>query len=323
MFNQERMQIHDPVYGDFTITEPVLVELINSKPVQRLKKIKQFGLPQELVNILHFSRYDHCLGVMLLLRKLGASIEEQAAGLLHDVSHLAFSHVVDWVFGDPSKEDYQDSIHKTFIINTEIPTILKKHNLDVERIMHLDHFSLLENHAPDLCADRVDYSLRELQGWDEKELVAEVVQNLISHKGEIILKNKITAERFARAYSRLQRERWAEVKQNIQYHLFAKMLKDALENKIITEKDFYEHDEYVMNKLKNAKGEKLATELEKMKNVKYRPGTELQSKPKMRYIDPKYREGKVYRLSETNKAFKEFLAEQKRINDLGINVDIL
>jgi HD superfamily phosphohydrolase len=34
---------------------------------------------------------------MLLVRRLGASLEEQIAALLHDVSHTAFSHVIDSV----------------------------------------------------------------------------------------------------------------------------------------------------------------------------------------------------------------------------------
>lgn len=37
---------------------------------------------------------------MLLLRKLGASLEEQLASLLHDISTFAVSHVADWVFAE-------------------------------------------------------------------------------------------------------------------------------------------------------------------------------------------------------------------------------
>lgn len=37
---------------------------------------------------------------MLLNRQLDASMEEQIVALLHDVSHTAFSHVIDYVFDD-------------------------------------------------------------------------------------------------------------------------------------------------------------------------------------------------------------------------------
>ncbi len=89
------MIINDAIYGKYKINEPVLVELIKSRPMQRLKKIAQLGIPDRFYHIRGFSRFEHSLGVMLLLRKLNASLEEQAAGLLHDVSHTAFSHVVD------------------------------------------------------------------------------------------------------------------------------------------------------------------------------------------------------------------------------------
>ncbi len=34
---------------------------------------------------------------MMLVNRLGGSLEEQIAALLHDVSHTAFSHVIDYV----------------------------------------------------------------------------------------------------------------------------------------------------------------------------------------------------------------------------------
>lgn len=78
--------VNDILYGNF-IVEPVLEALINSKAVQRLKNVHMAG-PAYLTNSLwNETRYEHSIGVMLLVRKLGGSIEEQAAALLHDVSH--------------------------------------------------------------------------------------------------------------------------------------------------------------------------------------------------------------------------------------------
>ncbi len=107
------IKIKDPLYGKFEITEPILIELINSKPIQRLKKIWQHGLPQKYYYRKTFTRYDHSIGVMLLLRKLNASLEEQIAGLLNDASHAAFSHVVDFLYKN-KEEEYGDNILKEF-----------------------------------------------------------------------------------------------------------------------------------------------------------------------------------------------------------------
>jgi len=165
------MEISDSLYGNFKISENVLEELVNGKSIQRLKGISQFGIPEGYFHRKNFSRYEHSIGVFLLLRKLNASLEEQIAGLLHDVSHTAFSHVIDWVLGDPTKEDYQDLNHLKIISNSEIPKILKKHSFDYERISQLESFPLLERESPSLCADRVDYSLREIHHNGKKDLV--------------------------------------------------------------------------------------------------------------------------------------------------------
>ena len=85
------MKIEDRVYGEEEIREKVLVDLINCKSIQRLKGLAQFGLPDEYYHRNGFSRYEHSLGVLIFLRKFGTDLNEQIAGLLHDVSHTAFS----------------------------------------------------------------------------------------------------------------------------------------------------------------------------------------------------------------------------------------
>lgn len=89
------MNIADPIYGKMRIQKPVLIELLSAPSVIRLKNISQFGIPDQYYHLKNYSRFEHSVGVMILLRKLGASVEEQAAGLLHDVSVSAFSHIIN------------------------------------------------------------------------------------------------------------------------------------------------------------------------------------------------------------------------------------
>jgi hypothetical protein len=86
------MILKDPLYGSFKIKEKVLLDLLKSQPVQRLKGVSQQGFPKRetKTDFPIFTRYEHSVGVMLLLRRLNASVEEQVAGLIHDVSHTAF-----------------------------------------------------------------------------------------------------------------------------------------------------------------------------------------------------------------------------------------
>ncbi|MGL5642811.1 MAG: HD domain-containing protein, partial [Paraclostridium sp.] len=89
-------KIVDYIYGEFEL-EDVLIELINCDAVQRLKYIHQVGATYLIKEELNVNRLEHSIGVMLLIRMLGGSLKEQIAGLLHDISHTAFSHVIDFV----------------------------------------------------------------------------------------------------------------------------------------------------------------------------------------------------------------------------------
>ena len=68
--------VTDYIYGEFEI-EDILEELINCKAVQRLKKIHQVGATYLVQKNLNVTRYEHSLGVMLLIKRLGGSLEEQ------------------------------------------------------------------------------------------------------------------------------------------------------------------------------------------------------------------------------------------------------
>ncbi len=104
------MLYKDKIYGQTEISEPVVLELINSPSMQRLKGVSQHGHFEPYFPNTAFSRFEHSLGVFILLKKFGAGLPEQIAGLLRDVSHTAFSHVADYVFSDGSgeKQNFQD-----------------------------------------------------------------------------------------------------------------------------------------------------------------------------------------------------------------------
>ncbi|MBT2664897.1 hypothetical protein J7J00_05270 [Bacillus sp. ISL-4] len=123
------MIVLDSIYGKY-IVEGVLEELILSIPVQRLKGIHQGGASYLVNEKWDVTRFDHSPGVMLLIKALAGSLEEQIAGLLHAVSHTAFSHVIDFVL-DCKDEDYHEKIYEHVIMESEIPFILKKYGYDI------------------------------------------------------------------------------------------------------------------------------------------------------------------------------------------------
>jgi hypothetical protein len=152
----------DIFYGPVDIEEPVLLELIESPAFQRLKSIHQYGVAYYTTHREEYSRYDHSLGVFTILRAKNCSLEEQIAGLLHDVSHTVFSHVGDLIFGRPYQDkDYQTSILQHYIEKSGLQNILKKYNISPNQILPVeDSYPALEQKLPNLCADRIDYNIQ-------------------------------------------------------------------------------------------------------------------------------------------------------------------
>ncbi|MBM3255849.1 MAG: HD domain-containing protein [Candidatus Moranbacteria bacterium] len=85
----------DRIYGKIKITEPIILELINCPSIQRLKGIDQAGYSKPWFSGIPRTRFEHSMGVFILLKKYNACLEEQIAGLIHDASHLTFSHAKD------------------------------------------------------------------------------------------------------------------------------------------------------------------------------------------------------------------------------------
>lgn len=320
------MVLKDNIYGKFDIKEPILIELIKCTSIQRLKGINQYGIPDKYYHLRNFSRYEHSIGVMLLLRKLGASLEEQVAGLLHDASVLAFSHITDWVFADGKTgvEDYHNSIHDKFIKRTNIPSLLGKYGFTPERVLNEDNHTLLEDKIPDLCADRVDYALREFKYWLNPSAVRESIKGLINYNGEIIFNNVESAYVFSSNFLELQFQHWGGFEGVTRYNHFSEALKIALEDRTVKENDFFKTDPYILKKLEGSRSEKVK-EILKMLQVKNLGNLKENGREKVykkfRYVDPKVlTNGKLTRLSKLKPTFGKLLAKHRKINSQGILV---
>lgn len=245
------MKIIDEIYGEFLI-EGVLEELIHSPPVQRLKGVYQGGASYWVNEKWDVTRYEHSIGVMLLIRKLGGSLEEQIAGLLHDVSHTAFSHVIDYVL-DYTNEDYHETIYHRIITESEIPRILSQHGLDYKPIvLDYSNWSLLERQAPELCADRIDYTLRDMYRYGNitKEEIDIFLNRLIINDGKIFVNDIQAAEWFVRTYYEEVIDFFMHPLNIYGYDAVTKTLRGALDKQIITLNTLLGTDQEVMDILR-------------------------------------------------------------------------
>ncbi len=313
--------IRDRIYGSGKIESPVLIALMKSPELQRLKSISQFGVPDEFYHLKNYYRFEHSLGVMMLLKRLGASEEEQIAGLIHDISHTAFSHVIDWVVGDGGEEDHQDNEHSRFIAKSKIPKILKRFGYDYRKLSDLHKFFLLDRDKPHLCADRIDYALREFP----ENIVKKTLKHLRVVNGKVVFDDVSAAKTFAVAYLKKQMEHWGGFEAASRYRMLGNILRFSLEKKIIKFSDFWRDDEYVINKLKRSKNRKILAGLKelKTKSLADLPKSKIIVNKKFRYVDPEIIvNGKALRLSSLDKKFAQTIEKARRINDKGVRLPV-
>ncbi len=310
------MIVNDRIFGKVKVDDPLILEIINSPSFQRLKKISQFGPPDEFYHLKNFYRYEHCLGVMILLKKLGASYKEQIAGLLHDVSHTTFSHVIDWVIGNSINESFQDDKHAKFLEKSEIAGILKKYNLDPNEISSYKRFKLLERPIPDLCADRIDYSLREFP----IKIAKKCFREMAAFENMIVFKDQQSAYLFASNFLKTQKNHWGGFEAVSRYQIFGNILKYAIDQKVINMEDFWKDEKSIIKKLKLSKDTKIEKVLNVLRNKSLAnlPKSNKRSQKKFRHVDPYFiQKNELVRLSSADKQFKKELEKARKENKKG------
>ncbi len=211
-------------YGVIEVEEPVILELIEATLFKRLKFVRMYGVAYYASKYREeYNRYDHSLGVFAILRAKEFSLEEQIAGLLHDVAHTVFSHVGDWIFWT----DYHSDVFCNFLAESGLEEILKKHNLSVDKIIfNKERFPALEQELPNLCADRIDYNLQGAyhRGFITRREAQEVLNGLQFLNGQWGSSDKELMKRLARFSLMMTETCWGGVPN----FFFSRWLSDAI-----------------------------------------------------------------------------------------------
>ena len=315
------MNYEDRIYGKVQITEPVILDLINCPTMQRLKGIDQAGYFEPYYPGTGHSRFEHSIGVYLLLKNYNTSLEEQISGLIHDVSHSAFSHCIDYVLdvGSEKKHNHQDNVFEEFVRKSEIPEIIKKYDLDLNYILDDKNFPLKETELPDLCADRIDYSLRAAVIFNEIENANYFLNNLIVENNKWIFKNIESAEKFSNLFLKLNASYYAGLPSAVMFKSVGDYLRYSLSKNYITEKDLYLTDKVVLEKINHylEKDKELKNLFDRMNNrVKFEDNPKDYIGEvfcKSRVVDPLcFHEGNIKRVSEIKPDLKEILNKESQ-----------
>jgi HD superfamily phosphohydrolase len=220
---QKPMLIHDPVHKTILLDEFEQM-LVNTKHVQRLRNIQQLGLVDTVYPGANHTRFEHSIGTMHMASVIGHSLDLEpddirkvrVAGLLHDVGHSAFSHVVEGVLKrnpplQPNINGTRLIKHEAFtkdIITSSLPedSYISRY---VEKEFGTDPFELFgeiakiatgdtslkkpylaQIIADDVDADRIDFLLRDSYhtgvsfGMID---VDQIVRSLVIRNGNIVL----------------------------------------------------------------------------------------------------------------------------------------
>ena len=106
-------QFSDPVHGFIAVPRDLLLPLILTPEVQRLRRIRQLGVGYLVFPGGEHTRFTHALGAMALMQDTLAGLAEKgtpispeeqqaalAAALLHDIGHGPFSHTLEYELVD-------------------------------------------------------------------------------------------------------------------------------------------------------------------------------------------------------------------------------
>lgn len=286
------MRYADPVYGHVEIKEPVLLDLMQSRAVQRLQGVLQHGVSALIGITSPTTRFDHSLGVMLLCRRLGASMQEQIAALLHDVSHTAFSHVIDYVFENHETQSYHEEKKAAYVAGTNLPEILAGYGYVWEDLIDETRFSILEQPAPALCADRLDYFLRDARdlGLATGSEVQSALEALVLEGGRVVVTDVDVARWLGYTFIRADKASWANFREVGLYELTARAIRRGLEVGSINEEDLWGTDLPLWEKLQASEDSQVQQWIQKVdpttRFVRDRESPTFRVSTKLRTIDP-------------------------------------
>ena len=206
--------INDPLYGFITISDPLIIQLIDHPFFQRLKRIQQMALANLVYPGATHHRFQHSLGAFHLmqsalfnLKNKGIIIspnEELAtkiAILFHDIGHGPFSHALE-------RQLLLDISHEN--LSLKIMEVMNKqfdNQLDLAILIYKNKYpKLFLNQLINgqLDIDRMDYLMRDsfytgvsegIIGYDRILKMLNVVNNqiVVEEKGIISIENFLIA----------------------------------------------------------------------------------------------------------------------------------
>lgn len=258
-----------------------LNKYLDLRILKRLKRVGYFcGMDYGSKHIYDFgykiSRYDHSLTTALITWKFTKDKRQTLLALFHDVSTPCFSHVIDYMNKDYENQESTEEKTETILKSSrKLKQLLKEDNLTIEDITDFKQSTIVDNHRPKLCADRIDGIILTSLGWT-KELTMKEIPNILNNievqtnednELELGLKNNEIAELLCNLNKNIDILCHSN-EDNYMMELLAEITKYIIDNNYITYDNLYEYNEEKLFKLLNSSNDTaLQIMLKLFKNV--------------------------------------------------------
>lgn len=283
----------DRVYGWCRIDDPRVLGIVRTATFERLRGIRQAGPSALAYPFKDVTRHEHSLGVHVLLRRLGADFRECVAGLLHDVSHTAFSHAVDFLHAaDNPEQDHHESLKGEFLGRADLAAAIRVAGFEPEDFLDDRRYGLLERPLPELCADRLDYFLRDglSCGVLDAGEACRILESLTVFEGALAFDDAEVARLAASRFEELNRDWYAGESEAYLYNEFAEALREGLACGALGEADLLGDDAGVLARLRSSGRSGILERLSRVERFAAEPwvarGYVPRVTPKHRWIDP-------------------------------------
>ena len=250
-------------------------------------------------NIAPYSRFDHSLGVALIVWHFTQDRAQALAGLLHDVATPVFAHVIDFLQGDHMTQESTESETETIIRGSaDLCQILRKNDISTDAVIDYHRYPIADNDAPKLAADRLEYTLGNALNYAilTYDQIREIYNDLTitnNESGEPELTFRTPKIAFAFSQAALECSKiYVSKTDRFAMEALALLLKECIKNGILTKKDLHTQEQHVIRKILDSNLSNQWSRFIEYKRILYRdtPGSNgmwLQVHAKKRYIDPK------------------------------------
>ena len=186
--------INDRIHGNIEI-DNIAQSIIDTPEFQRLRRISQTGVLQWIFPSANHSRFEHSIGVYHLAKEFAKNLLEKyklknkeklieiisIAGLIHDLGHLAFSHLFELFLKNNNITFHHEELSQKLFKHICKKYKIKLSDIDIQNIIDIIHppedwekgfiwndknigiwvYQIVANPLNGIDVDKFDYLLRD------------------------------------------------------------------------------------------------------------------------------------------------------------------